>query len=313
MPLVQGLPDPPNLEERLKMPEEKKPKSRLEQILKDKEDLAALRYSAAELERMAMQSENEASKMASTTGGGTKPDDADAKRKEVIENAIILLNNGVDPRIVGHILSGSNSVPFALPQAGSGKDELLEKLVMQMLADRKSAEMEAIKSKIEALVDKVDKQGSGTKPLSPAQAAAEYAHGVNATFEAFSHLGLVRQPQTGQSIEMAKEENRHKEEMERLNADRAHKEKLGEIAAEIPERIGIGLSRSFTREPEGDMGMESFKCEKCHTTIYVPPEAGNTVSCGRCGQTYKRGKGEKVGQPAERPPAQPAAQPGSAG
>jgi hypothetical protein len=293
------------------MPEEKKPKSRLEQILKDKEDLAALRYSAAELERMAMQSENEASKMASTPGGGAKPEDAEAKRKEVIENAIILLNNGVDPRIVGQILSGQNSMPFAMPQASSDKDGLLEKLVLKMLDEKKSAELEAIKSKIEALVDKVDKQGGGAKPLSPAQAAAEYAHGVNATFEAFSHLGLVRQPQTGQGIESLKEEHRHKEEMQRLDADRAHKEKLGEIAAEIPERIGIGLSRGFAREPEGDMGMESFKCEKCHATIYVPPEAGDTVSCGRCGQTYSRKK-EKVGQQAGQP-TPPAAQPGGAG
>jgi len=311
MPYVQGLSDPPNLEERLKMPEEKKPKSRLEQILKDKEDLAALRYSAAELERMAMQSENEASKMASTAGGGTsKPEDAEAKKKEVIENAIILLSNGVDPRIVGQILSGSNSMPFAMPQASSDKDGLLEKLVLKMLDEKKSAEMEAIKSKIEALVDKMEKQES--KPQSAAQMAADYAHGVNATFEAFSHLGLVRQPQTGQGIESLKEENRHKEEMQRLDADRAHKEKLGEIAAEIPERIGIGLSRGFAREPEGDEGMESFPCKKCHAKIYVPPEAGDTVSCGRCGQTYSRKK-DKVEQPAGQQPAPPTAQPGNAG
>jgi len=68
MPFVPGLPVPPKLDKRLTMEEKPPPPAtELQKILKQKEHLAGLRYSAAELDKMALQAEVEAARLNTPT------------------------------------------------------------------------------------------------------------------------------------------------------------------------------------------------------------------------------------------------------
>lgn len=249
-----------------------------------------------------------------------QPEDPEAKRKELINQAVVLLNNGVDPKIVGQILSGSTQIPVpvaAAPGADGGAMGILKTLVDSLLVNQKSAEVEAVRVQMKALEDKIAATAKGgadhdrpppAPPPTPEQVIQAATGLVKGLYGSFEQMGLIQSGATaGQSIEHLKEEHRHKEEMEKLGADREHKQSLAEIAGEIPERFGEGYARHLEQAGAagaaagegGDAGgLRTFRCvnDKCGAPVVVTPESGDIVFCGKCGQAHKKVKEEKGAQ-----------------
>jgi len=100
----------------------------------------------------------------------------------------------------------------------------------------------------------------------------------------------------GESLETLKEKHHHEERMNELTADKEYKKNITEIAGSIPERIGHGLGGRLAEEESaggGDSGgseLEYFTCEEegCGYKFPVPPDAGNKITCPKCGTIYSR-------------------------
>jgi hypothetical protein len=295
----------------------------LEKVRKDREARLAQRSSDAALERIALEDEAEVARLKTPTGGSgvvNQPEDPEAKRKELINQAVVLLNNGVDPKIVGQILSGSTQIPITIPAApgaDGGALGILKTLVDSLLVNQKSAEVEVVKVQLKALEDKIAAKGTApatpapaAPPLSPAEVVQQSTAIVRGLHESWTHLGLIPSgAPAGQSIEELKEANRHKEKMEELGADREHKEALAEIAGDIPGRIGEGYAKHMMQQAGkgggtgggagvGADGLQTFKCvnPKCGAPVVVPREHGAIVFCGACGLAHKDLDKEKGAQ-----------------
>ncbi len=124
------------------------------------------------------------------------------------------------------------------------------------------------------------------------------ARRVKEVFDGFKGMGLIPEPSPGgASIDELKVKYGHVEKMEELRADREHKERLVDITADLPERIGRGIGedirrsrgkeRSPSRSPSSTL--DKIKCEECGTEFVVPPEAmeKGVAICPKCGETYR--------------------------
>ncbi|MFH1031114.1 MAG: hypothetical protein V1767_00885 [Chloroflexota bacterium] len=97
-------------------------------------------------------------------------------------------------------------------------------------------------------------------------------------------------PNTGDSIETVKENNRHTEEMEKLKTEKTYKESIADTLANGTRLVGEGISQDILKgvlKKPAESGMESFKCDKCGTTITVGPGA-LAVKCPKCGQVFRK-------------------------
>lgn len=283
------------------------PRTRLEKLLRDREALAEARYSAAELEKMALQSEAEAAKLTRLGEGGapmTEEDREKARREQLTTQAVTLLTQGVDPKIVGQILSGSTPVSVSMPQGGGISMEWITGMMHDMMEARHEAELAKIEAAFRTEMAEVRAElksgrGNGQSPPDPLTQARNAAEFTKTLYDAWKEMGLIKEPvirAPGTSIDELRESHRHDERMEELKIDRRHKESLAEIAADIPVRIGKGVADHLREnnpgksnpKHESEPEMEILTCEDCNSKIYVPPEAGDTVTCGKCGAQYKR-------------------------
>ena len=279
--------------------------------MEEKADLSALRYTTAEFERMAAAAEM----MANSSGPGrsegsdvvTRP--GGDKNTEIMTLAVTLLNAGVDTKAVGQILIGSSpTVPILSPQGGAGisVDDILkvtDKLLEAKGDSEKDSTILDLKERLARLETGPAKEVA--PPLDPLAQAVVNAKGLSELVKAFKELGLIRdQPPTAageQTLEQLKEANRHAESMEELHGEREHKQEIAKVVTAIPERIGRGVARELRAGTggtggagDGGGGLESFTCGACQHLVYVPPDAGETLRCGNCGETYRKGT-----QPAE--------------
>lgn len=314
MAWITSVPIPQKLDGRFKMEEKPAPPGTLlEKINKDREHIAALDYSASMMEKMAAQAKADTARLNPPAGGSgvvNQPEDPEAKRKELINQAVVLLNNGVDPKIVGQMLSGSTQIPLtvaAAPGGDGGAMGILKTLVDSLIANKSSAEVEGLKVQLKALDDKIAATAKGagdhdrpapTPPPSSVQVVKEATGMVRDVYGAFADMGLIPSgPPPGQSIENLKEEHRHKEKMEELAVDKEHKERLGDIAADFVPRIGEGYAKHMMEQAgegggagaPGAGGIEIAKCDnpKCGAPFAIPAEHGEIVFCGNCGQAHK--------------------------
>lgn len=285
----------------------------LDKVLEQKEIRAAKRYSAAELEKMALESENEAARLRGEPpkykyqGGENVEEDEkkkeqEAKRREQLTtSAIALINSGMEPAQVGQMLMG-----LPVIQAGSPGLPVTQGLTLKdvqtivgWVTERKEAD--EIKSLLKDLSDKVNiiERGGGAgkkeeaKPLDPISFARQQAEAVKAWNEALQTLMPKSPPvnERGETLEVVREKHRHEEKMEEIKGDKDYKNELVKVASEIPERIGAGMAGHFSSEggEESGSGLEYITCaeEGCGIKIYAPADAMQ-VTCPKCGAIYSK-------------------------
>ncbi|GAI77868.1 unnamed protein product, partial [marine sediment metagenome] len=226
--------------------ETRKAKTKLDEVLEEKEARAAIRYSAAEMEKMALESENEAARLRGeppkhkTYGGEGMTEEERGKeneRKQVLmEQARALIENGMEPRQVGQMLMGLTVTPATAgspPTQGMGFDDVM-KIVTLVVGKRETDELKGIIASLDKKVSELSKGGGGGatayKPLSPMDYAKQQVEYINALKE----LGLITQTvartETGEPLDVVREKNRHTEKIEEMKADREYKQDITKIA-----------------------------------------------------------------------------------
>lgn len=296
--------------------EERKAKTELDRVLDEKEVRAAKRYSAAELEKMALESENEAARLRGEPpkhryykeGEDMTDEEKEKKKQEEAEqreklmaSATALISSGIDPKQVGQMLLGlapTSAAGYPPAVQGMGFDEVL-KIVTLIVGKRETDEIKGLMASLDKRIDELAKGGGGgrveiPRPLSP----MEYAKQQVEYIEALKALGLIKEPvvtgPSGEPLEVVKERNRHDEKMQEIKDEGDYKKSLAGTVADIPERIGYGMAGRFNEEGEDRGGshssnLEYITCDECKIRFPVPPNAGNEVVCPKCGATYTRG------------------------
>lgn len=232
-----------------------------------------------------------------------KREDDKRIREEISTTAVLLLERGVDPKIVGQYIMGSNPItPISiLPGGGGGAPQGLTisdvKDIMGMATEGKGTS--ELKETLEKLTAKIESLGSA-KPLDPLSLARQQAESIRATYTALQEMGIIKEPavvtEKGEALEVVRERNRHEERMEGIKADREYKRSITDIAATIPESMGKGLAGQFGEEGapgggnSGSGELDYFQCveEGCGFRIPIPPNAGRQITCPKCGTVYKR-------------------------
>lgn len=285
--------------------EERKVKTKLDEVLEEKEARAARRYSAAEMEKMALEAENEAARLRGEPPkykyGGSEMNedrkkDEEARRQQLLTSAKALIDSGMEPTQVGQMLLGLT--PTSSPPVGAqgmGVDDVL-KIVNLVVGKKEADELKTVIASLDKKVDNMAKGGVNkveiSKPLTP----MEYAKQQKDYIDALKSLGLIPEKsppvtEKGEPLEIVKERHRHEERMDEIKADREYKQSLANTASEIPERVGRGIAGHFAEEGEGGSeggGLETLECSDCHTKIYITPETGDSVTCPKCGAIYSR-------------------------
>lgn len=306
-------------------------RSKIEEVLAQKEKMAASRFSAAEMEKLAIESENDVAKMRGEPPLHKPVNDDDKEKKEeaekkdeqrrlLIETGKALLDTGIDPKQVGQILMGLAPMPGqpGIPQVvGITIEDAFAVADRIAAAGQKSQADEAI-TKLEKRFDDVTKQlelerrerqlglnGKPVVPLSPADALKSQIDALKSFADTAIELGLAQRPGTnngnkdGKSIEEIRENNRHDEEMAKLKDSKEHNEKMADILGSIPERVGNGIATQIRKNSQlsgNPVGFSSIKCD-CGTEILITPTTGNKVTCPKCGAVYENGDKPEVLKP----------------
>jgi len=294
--------------------ETRKAKTRLEEIFEEREERAAKRYSAAELEKMAIESENETARLRGEPpkykyyGGEGMTDEEKAKKEEeeakqkakLLASAKALIDSGMEPTQVGQMLLG---LPITgqpgSPVVSQGMTLKDVKEIIDMTTEKKEAsELRALVASLDKKLDDFMKGGGGkgaSGSIDPSTFAQQQAAAVVAWHKALQEITPQPPPVTvgGKTLDVVKEENRHAEKMEDIKVEREYKESISTTLGEIPERIGYGYAARVREEGEGDSGsggLEYIMCtnEGCNTKIYITPDTGDQVTCPKCQMVYQR-------------------------
>lgn len=224
-----------------------------------------------------------------------------ADRQKLMGQAKALIDSGLAPQQVGQMLMG---LPIMASSAGvptvQGLTITDALKIVDLVVERKSeGELKALVLSLQRKIEGLEKGGSGGGTSTPPDRAQEAATWIRSSIDALRELGVpigeAARGSVDESIETQKEKNRHLEEMERLSAEREHKQEMAKVASDIPKSIGRGLARQL-REEGGEKdegapkGVTAFACDECHKQVYVPPDAGDVILCPHCGQKYEKGK-----------------------
>lgn len=297
--------------------ETRKAKTKLDEVLEEKETRAALRFSAAEMEKMALESENEAARLRGEPpkykhyGGEGMTDEERAKKEEeearqrekLMASAKSLIDSGLDPKQVGQMLLGLPSISGAppTPAQGMGFDEVM-KMVTFIVGKKEADELKVIIASLDKKIDEMVKnpphKDEPPKSIDPVTFAKQQAETLRLYHATLDEMGLIPKPEPrtsdGKSLDVVKEEHRHDERMDEIKSEREYKQELTKIAADIPERIGRGVGSQLTEGSSGSGGggggLEYLTCQEegCGIKIYITPETGSQVECPKCGSIYSR-------------------------
>lgn len=291
--------------------ETRKAKTRLDEIFDEREERAAKRYSAAELEKMALEAENEAARLRGEPpkhkyGGGEvdedkKKEEEEARKQQLMAQATALIEHGMEPEQVGRFLLGLPSMSGGAAQVTQGMTLKDVKEIIDMTTEKKEASelrsmISSLDKKIEELV-KNPPHRDKPEPTDPVIFATQQAETLRIYHKTLDSLGMIPKPEPktsdGRSLEVVKEEHRHDEKMEEIKADKEYKQNITEIATDIPERIGRGIAGQIKEEGGSSGGgreLESIICsgEGCGTRIFITPETGPQVICPKCSAIYQR-------------------------
>jgi predicted RNA-binding Zn-ribbon protein involved in translation (DUF1610 family) len=300
--------------------ETRKAKTKLDEVLEEREGRAAQRYSAATMEQMAIDAENEVARARGDPpkykyhGGDEMTDEEKEKKKledgeqrdRIMASATALINSGLDPKQVGQMLLGLNPTPSGYPPVaqGMGFEEVMQ-MVGFIVGKRETDELKDIIASLDKKIEDLAK-GGGTKHTEPAKTLTpmEYAQQQVEYMKALKELGVIKEPvptgASGEPLEVVKERNRHNEKMEEIKGDTDYKTSLAETVAGIPERVGRGIAGQFEEEEPNHNSnggeLEYVTCPEkgCGAKIHFTPEAVKIV-CPKCGAVYKRRKAGESG------------------
>jgi len=318
-----GLEDPQNPQQQ---PSDKKKMTLQEAIEAQDEELAVgLVRSAAQLRQAELDARtreiNERNRLQVGVAPIQAKDPGMEARKQINDQAVYLLSQGVDPKIVGQILLSSTANvgpnPLIVSPSGGGQQGMTMADVLAIL-DRLEArkgdgngEITRITAALDKLTERVeritedDRAGRyrSVEPIDPATNVKQQVELFKSMGEAMEQFGYVKvsNQSAGENIESLKEKNRHDEELERLKTEREYKEKIGNTLAELPERIGKGISSQLmgVEEEANTGGLPTYPCT-CGHKIVIPPGAPETLTCGKCGAVYSKG-GKDIAAPAQDP------------
>jgi hypothetical protein len=173
-----------------------------------------------------------------------------------------------------------------------------------MTPDRLELRLRDLKGEIDDKIDQIRPGGARSRQesVSPADALKQQIDLLKTAREMATEMGWVKQEAvaTGEPIEVVREKNRHIEKMEEVKVGAAHEERIGNIIAEIPERIGRGISSQLMGEEETPEtgGLPTYPCT-CGHKIVIPPGAPESITCSKCGAVYS--KGAKQEPPKQEP------------
>ena len=255
--------------------------TQLEQVLSQKESIAAKRYSAAELEKMALQSENDAANLRGEPPPhhpNLEDDDEDIlerrrdrKRERLLNAARALIDSGTDPNVIARMML---QLPGEQPNVQAPREptsilDLTEALKnLNDIADSRAPkndgnerimdlirEMREEAKETRGLVTKLLTEGVGNKqphidPLVAAKNQALAMNEMSAAMLEFAKAQGWRGPgETGgdkrKTVEELKEEHRHTEEMAKLGNDKEYKTSMAETLGDITERVGMGIGKQI--------------------------------------------------------------------
>ncbi len=287
------------------------PDESLEGVMAWKEKITARRFKAAELDRMALEAENEARRLRGeppvNTGGSGMTDEEKAKREQEVRDkiaatAITLLEKGADPHAVAIYLQGSTPItPITLggvggvPAQGLTFKDMKEMFEM-LLGKKEEGELKTIIADLQREVRELRTHPPETaKPLDPIAFAGQQAAITKAYIEALRALGLYPEGGVktgdGKTLEVVKEENRHAEKMEELKTDKWYKEQLADTLGGLPEQIGEGIAGRIQAHEGGrggEEGQEYVECEDCHTKVPIFDKTSNKIECPKCHAIYTK-------------------------
>lgn len=234
--------------------------------------------------------------------------DREMTKTNIAANALLLLEKGLDPKIVGQYLIGSQTgnIPINLGGGGGGQQGLTMADVTSIftLAKGEKGTDPELKAILAKLTDKVNDLETkiANAAAQPATKKAWVIHpdGTKEEFESGEPIIIKPAPAAGgESIEVIKERNRHDEELEKIKTERDYKKTVGDTLATLPEKIGAGLANAFV-ETEGSptpqspqiKGAESvmyYTCatEGCGYKIPYAPTA-LSITCPKCKMKYDR-------------------------
>ena len=292
-------------------------KTKLDQIMEEREENAAKRYSAATLEAMALEAENEARRLkGEPPKNGVNNDNDDLgqnteKKVKVMNSAKALLDAGMDPADVGRMLlnmppATSRNEPIMQSTNGMGVKAVIT-LVDMISGKRDEQDIKALlinmNKRLEAIEsgkikprrrDDDDDDDGRPRRVDPVTYAKQQIQATSELVSGLADLGLIQKPGAGaaSSIEMEKEKNRHEEQMLAVKSHADYEHKLADTVASIPEQVGVGIGKLFL-EDDGDgksdnnntPALPRFKCE-CGNEIVVPPNT-KRFKCPKCGAIYE--------------------------
>lgn len=250
--------------------------------------MAAQRYSAAQLESMAIQAENETAKLRgdpplhhqSTEEEDEEEREAERQRKvekkrtQMLNAARALIDSGVDPEIAARMMlqipgqgqpvttqpTGHQPSLAELTEAmlnlkelskSDNRDDKFMELIDQMREDSRRNQELLLK-----VIERMSEGGKGEK-VDPVQAASNQAKAMrefhSSMIEYATSLGYAPRGEgvtQTRDINEVKENNRHEEEILRIKSDQNYKESIAETLSDLPVTLGGSIAHNM-RESAG--------------------------------------------------------------
>jgi hypothetical protein len=257
----------------------------------------------------------EMERQAAAPGPETKPrTDAESEvtKDKIAATAITLLEKGVPSNVVGEYLKSglSQGIPVALGGINGGQQGLQLsdiKTIMEMMKGEKGSDPE-LKQLLLKMDERLARVEGERRPVEREPQTWVVVNPDGSVQRLQSNEPIVIKPPvpaaSGESVEMVKEKNRHDEELQKIENDKAYKNQIASTLAELPERIGSGLAGRMMEQEGGgapaekstSTRMEYLACtgevegKPCGFNIPIPPNAGTQIECPRCHTIYGRDK-----------------------
>ena len=244
-------------------------------------------------------------------GSGKSEDNAEDReltKTNIAANALLLLDKGLDPKIVGQYLIGSQtgSIPVGFGSAPGGQAGLTMADITAIFTLAKGEkgtdpELKAILAQLTNKVTELESKVANAAVQQPKTAWVVHPDGTKEEIKPGEPIVIKALPvNTGENIELTKEQNRHAEEVEKIKNEKDYKDKIAGTVASLPEKIGAGLAASLVdaEQPPGksaartapaDSTIKHLKCE-VEGCGYDIPYAANAleVTCPKCKMVYQR-------------------------
>ena len=192
------------------------------------------------------------------------------KEKGLLE---VLLTSGL-------IGGKSNNDTFQLEM-----NKLMFGLITAMFTNQGKSPDGAVTQALQRKIESLEKEAAESR--DPAAAAAR----LSSTLDVFRQMGFIPPPRDENiSVDKLREDNRHAEEMRKLDAENEFKQSLGRAVESIPVSLGEGIGHAMSGkrdQPRPAQTSPNVQCPKCRTAFYVPAEM-TSIKCPQCGVVLDR-------------------------